>query len=186
MVSFGALWLPIILSAVAVFIVSSVLHMALKYHSTDFIKLPNEDAVRAAIRAANAEPRTYIFPYAGGMKEMQTPEMKQKYVEGPVGVLTLRPSGEVSMGPSLAQWFLFSVLVSALVAYVAAHALPPGADFRQVFRIVGTVAWLAYAAGHIPDTIWWGKPWSITMKDVLDGLLYGLTTAAVFAWLWPR
>jgi hypothetical protein len=186
MVSFGALWLPIILSAVAVFIVSSVVHMVIKYHASDYVKLPNEDAIRAAIRSAKAEARMYVFPYCSDMKEMQTPEMKQKYAEGPVGVLMLRPAGEMSMGPYLAQWFVYSLVVSALVAYVAAHAIPPGTPYLGVFRIVGTVAWLGYAGGQVPAAIWWGKPWSITLKEIFDGLLYGLVTAGVFGWLWPR
>lgn len=186
MVSLGALWLPIILSAAAVFIVSSVVHMVLKYHARDYVKLPNEDAIRAAIRSAKPEPRMYIFPYCSDMKELQTPEMKQKYVEGPVGVLMLRPAGEMSMGPSLAQWFAYALVVSALVAYVAAHAIPSGTPYLGVFRIVGAVAWLGYAGGQVPAAIWWGKPWSITLKEIFDGLLYGLVTAGVFGWLWPR
>jgi hypothetical protein len=55
-----------------------------------------------------------------------------------------------------------------------------------VFRIVGAVGFLAYAAGQVPAAIWMGKPWSVAAKDVFDGLLYGLVTAGTFGWLWPR
>src|SRR3982751_3411143 len=112
MVNLGSLWLPIVLSAVLVFIVSSVIHMVPKYHAGDYRPLPNEEAIRAAIRSGNPEPRQYIFPYAGGMREMETPEMQQKFREGPVGVLNLRRPGPVQMGAPLARWFLFSLLVS--------------------------------------------------------------------------
>jgi len=186
MVSLGSLWLPILLSAILVFIVSSVIHMILKYHASDYRPLPNEDAVRAAIRSGNPEPRQYIFPYAGGMREMETPEMKQKFAQGPVGVLNLRRPGAVSMGPSLGQWFLFSLIVSFFIAYVSSHSIPPGTPYLGVFRIVGAIGFLAYAAGQVPAAIWMGKPWSITFKDVLDGLIYGLVTAGAFGWLWPR
>jgi len=185
MVSLGSLWLAIFLSAVLVFVVSSLIHMVFKYHASDYTPLPNEDAVRAAIRSGNPEPRQYIFPYAAGMKEMETPEMKQKYEQGPVGVLNLRRPGAVRMGPSLGQWFLFSLIVSLFIAYVAAHSIPPGTPYLGVFRIVGAIGFLAYAAGQVPAAIWMGKPWSIAWKEVFDGLVYGMVTAGTFGWLWP-
>lgn len=186
MVTFGALWLPILLSAVLVFITSSVVHLVLKYHAADCKPLPNEDAVRAAIRSGNPAPGQYVIPYASDMKDLQKPEMQQKHAEGPVAVLNLRPPGPFSMGPSLVQWFVYTLVVSFLVAYVARAALPAGAEYLQVFRLVGSVAFLSYAAGQIPAAIWMGKPWSVAWKEVFDGLLYGLVTAGAFGWLWPR
>jgi hypothetical protein len=186
MVSLGSLWLPIVLSAVLVFLTSSLIHMVLKYHASDYKPLPNEAAVRAAIRSGNPEPAQYILPYCASMKEMDAPDMKQKFIEGPVGVLNVRRPGAPGMGPSLGQWFLFSLVVSFFIAYIASHSIPAGARYLEVFRIVGAIGFLAYAAGQIPAAIWMGKPWSITTKEVLDGLLYGLVTAGTFGWLWPR
>jgi hypothetical protein len=181
----GAFWLPILLSAVVVFVASSIIHMVLKYHNRDYTKLPNEDAVRAAIRAGNPAPAQYIIPYCSEMKDMQSPEMQQKFTEGPVGVLNLKRPGPPSMGPSLGQWFLFCLVVSFFIAYVAGHALPPEASFLRVFQILGAVGFLAYAAGTVPEAIWMGKPWSVAIKQVIDGLIYGLLTAGTFGWLWP-
>lgn len=186
MVSLGSLWLPILLSAVLVFIVSAIVHMVLKYHKNDYVRLPNEDAVRAAIRAGNPTPAQYILPYCSEMKQMETPEMKQKYTEGPVAVLNLMRPGVPSMGKPLTQWFLFSLVVSFFIAYIAAHAVPAGTRYLEVFRIVGAIGFLAYGASQVQQSIWWGKPWRNTWKDVFDGLLYGLVTAGTFGWLWPR
>jgi hypothetical protein len=180
------LWLPVLLSAVFVFILSAIIHMVLKYHNRDYKRLPNEDAVRAAIRSGNPEPRQYVFPYAAEMKEMESPEMKQKYLEGPIGVLYLRRPGPINMAPSLIQWFVFTLIVSLFVAYVASHTIPPGSSYLHVFRVVGATAFLAYGAGPIPASIWMGKPWPVAAKEVFDGLLYGLVTAGTFGWLWPR
>jgi hypothetical protein len=185
MVTLGALWLPIILSAVLVFVVSSIIHMALKYHHKDYSPLPNEDAVRAAIRAGNPAPAQYLIPYCSAMKDMQSPEMQKKFTEGPVAVINLKKPGPPTMGAALGQWFFFSLVVSFFIAYVAAHTIPAGARYLEVFRIVGAVGFLAYAAGQIPQSIWMGKPWSIAWKEVFDGLIYGLVTAGTFGWLWP-
>jgi hypothetical protein len=186
MVTLGALWLPILLSAVLVFIASSIIHMVLKYHNRDYTKLPNEDAVRAALRAGNPPPAQYIIPHCSDMKEMQSPAMQQKFTEGPIAVLNLKRPGLPSMGPSLGQWFLFGLVVSFFIAYVACHALPSGAPYLKVFQVVGAVGFLAYAAGQIPAAIWMGKPWSVAVKEAFDGLIYGLLTAGTFGWLWPR
>lgn len=186
MVSLAGLWLPILLSAALVFVASTLVHMVLKYHASDYTKLPNEDAVRAAIQSGKPEPRQYIIPYAKGPDEMKTPEWQRKWQEGPNGVLTLRPLGPMSMGSSMVQWFLFALGVSLVTAYLACGTVLFGASFRHVFRVVGTVAWLAYAAGQLPAAIWMGKPWSIAIKEVIDAVIYGLVTAATFAWLWPR
>jgi hypothetical protein len=186
MVTLGALWLPIVLSAVLVFIASSIIHMVLKYHNRDYKQIPNEDAVRAAIRAGNPPPAQYIIPYCSDMKDMEKPEMQQKYVEGPVAVLNLMQPSRPSMGPMLGQWFVFILLVSFFIAYAAAHAISPGRPYLHVFRVVGVIGFLAYGMGQVPAAIWWGKPWSVTMKDLLDGLIYGLVTAGTFGWLWPR
>jgi len=186
MVSLGALWIPILLSAVIVFITSFLVHMVLKYHNSDYSKLPNEDAVRAAIRAGNPPPAQYMIPHCADMKLMESPEMKAKYVEGPVGLLCIKASGPYSMGPALGQWFVFNLVVSFFVAYVAAHTVASGTVYLEVFRVVGTIAFLAYGAGVVPAAIWMGKPWPVALKELFDGLLYGLVTAGTFGWLWPR
>jgi hypothetical protein len=186
MVSLGALWIPILLSAVIVFFTSFLIHMVVKYHNSEYHKLPNEDAVRAAIRAGNPTPAQYVIPHCADMKEMELPEVKAKYVEGPVGLLYIKASGPYTMGPALGQWFVFTLVVSVFVAYVAAHTVQSGTAYLEVFRVVGTVAFLAYGAGVVPAAIWMGKPWSGTLKELFDGLVYGLVTAGTFGWLWPR
>ena len=186
MVSLGSLWLAILVSAVLVFLASSIIHMVLKYHNKDYTRLPNEDAVRAAIRAGNPSPAQYMIPYCSDMKDMEKPEVKQKFIEGPLVVMNLMRPGLPKMSKSLTQWFLFVLFVSFFIGYIAAHTIPPGAAYLAVFRVVGAVGFLAYGAGQIPDSIWMGRPWKVTWKGVLDGLVYGLVTAGTFGWLWPR
>ena len=179
------LWLPMILSAVIVFVASSLVHMVLTYHRSDYHKLPNEDAVAASIRTGNAAPGQYLIPHMS-MAEMGTPEGIEKFKKGPVGFLTLRPAGTPGMGKNLTQWFIYSLFVGLFVAYVAGRTLAPGAGYLPVFRIGGTVAFLAYAGGAPIDSIWRGQPWSVTLKAMVDGLLYACLTAGTFGWLWPK
>jgi len=186
MVAWSQLILPVLLSAVFVFIASTLIHVVIKWHNSDFKKLANEDEVRAAIRKTSPAPAQYIFPHCleGGQKN--SPEMQQKFREGPIGVLYLRPSGEMKIGPFLGAWFAYTIIVSILAGYMAQFSLPAGTAYMQVFRVVGTAAWLAYAWQSPADSIWKGVPWSVTVKTLIDGLIYALLTAGTFAWLWPR
>ncbi|HTE06213.1 MAG TPA: hypothetical protein VK824_08455 [Planctomycetota bacterium] len=180
-----ALWLPILLSAVAVFVVSSLVHMLLPIHKGDFAALPNEDKVLASLRSNGVGPGAYMFPHCDSMKAMGTPEMKAKLAQGPVGSLIVRGPDGVSMGKALLQWFLFTVVVSAVVAVITWSTQPYGADSHAVFHLVALVSFLAYALSNVTDSIWKGVPWGVTFKFMIDGFLYALATAAVFAWLWP-
>lgn len=179
------LWVPIVVSAVAVFVVSSVIHMVLPIHKGDFGKMAGEDAVLAAMREAGVQRGTYMFPGCTSMKELGEPGMLAKFEQGPVGYLTVVPSGPPAMGGSLLQWFLLTLLIGVLTAYVGFHGIAPGASAGEVVRIAGTVAIAGYALGAVQDSIWKGVPWRISAKFVLDGVVYGLVTAATFAWLWP-
>jgi hypothetical protein len=180
-----SLWLPIVLAAVAVFVVSSLLHMVLRFHRTDYRPLPNEADVMAVLRRAGATPGLYHFPYASSPKEMGTPEMVAKLKEGPVGLMAVMPGGPMNMGKFLGLWFGYTVVVGIVIACIAGRTLPAGADRMLVACIVGSAAFLAYGLANVVDSIWKAYPWGVTAKHIIDGVLYSLATAAVFAWLWP-
>lgn len=185
MVYLAELWLPIVLSAVGAFAVSSLAHMVLGYHKSDYAGLPGEANIGAAIRSANVKPGDYVMPYCADMKEMSSPEMQEKFKQGPVAFLTVLPNGPINMGKSLGQWFVLCLVVAIAVAYVTGRTLPAGSEYLAVFRIAGTTAFLSHAMAHPAASIWKGEKWSSTFKHMFDGLLYGLVTGGVFGWLWP-
>ena len=185
MVSITALWLPILLSAIIVFVASSIMHMLLPYPRSDYRQLPDEDKLLAALRPAGLQRGLYIFPFTTH-KDMKSPAMIEKYKQGPVGMMTIFPSGPPPMPKLLAQWFVYCLLIGFFVAYLTGHALPPGAGHRAVFHRVAAAAFLGYGVGHLSNGIWAGQPWSVTIKHVIDGLVYALLTAFTFGWLWPR
>lgn len=185
MVPVMALWMPILVAAVFVFVLSSVIHMVLPYHKSDFSGVPNEDHVREGLRAAALPPGDYVIPYATSMEQMKQPEFVAKYNEGPVAFMTVLPNQAPAMGKSLILWFLYSVLVGVFAAYVAGRALGPDAHYLSVFRFVGVTAFLGYGLAHIQASVWYSRPWSTTAKNLFDALLYAFMTAGAFGWLWP-
>ena len=186
MVSLAQLWLPILLSAVFVFVASSLLNMVLRFwHGSDYHGVSNEDEVRATIRKNAPTPGMYMVPYCKP-EDMKKSETQAKFKEGPVAFLFLRPSGDMNMAKPLIQWFLFCVLVSLFAAYVGGLALPAGASMAQVFRIVGAAALMGHAFGSFPMGIWWGHPWNSAIKYAIDGVIYAVIVAGTFGWLWPK
>lgn len=183
MVSLAALWLPVVLSAIAVFILSSLVWMVFPWHRKDFQALPKEEAARAALRGT--EPGLYTIPNAPDRAAMQDAGYKKKLAEGPVAFVVMLPNGDPAMSRTMVQWFLWSLVVSFTVAYVLSNTVPPGYGFLLPFQIGGTVAWLAYSWAYVQEGIWFGRPWPHVAKQLLDGLLYALATGAVFGWLWP-
>ena len=185
MVPLTALWLPILLAAVIVFVASSVIHMLLPYHHGDYRQLPDEDNVRAVLRGARLTRGLYIFPFCTH-KDMKSPAMQEKYKEGPVGHITIFPPGPPAMPKFLVMWFVYCLTISFFVAYLTGHTVAPGAHYLAVFRVAGTAAFLAYGLGQLSNGIWKGQPWNMTIKEVIDGLVYGLLTGGAFGWLWPK
>jgi hypothetical protein len=185
MVSLLALWLPIVLSAVIVFFASFVMHMLLTYHRSDYHQLPDEDKLLAAFRPANLKPGLYVFPYCLP-KEMKSSANIEKYKQGPVGFMTVIPSGPPALPKFLAQWFVYCLVIGFFVAYLTAHTVAFGTPYLAVFRVAGTAAFLAYGLGQVVNAIWRGQSWSATIKELIDGLVYACLTAGAFGWLWPR
>jgi hypothetical protein len=181
-----SLVVPILVSAVIVFLASWIMHMVLPIHRSDMAPLPSEDEVAEALRKFNIPPGDYMLPRPGGPAAMRSPEFLAKMNKGPVAVMTFMKPGPPNMGANLLQWFLYLVVVGVLVAYVTGRAVGPGADYLRVFRFAGCTAFVAYSLALWQDSIWYRRAWSTTFKYTLDGLVFGLLTAGTFGWLWPR
>lgn len=181
-----ALLLPALIAAVIVFVVSSIIHMATPWHRSDYNKLPNEDAVMAALRPFNIPPGDYMTPRPDSMQDMKSPEFAEKRAKGPVMIATVMPSGPFTMGKTMAAWFVYLIIVGLFAGWVAASALAPGSTYRQVFHFVGIVAFVGYTLAMWPMSIWYRRSVITTIKMTIDGLLFALLTAGTFGWLWPK
>jgi hypothetical protein len=186
MVPVMSLWLPILLSAVIVFVASSIVHMVLPFHKNDFKKLPRQDEIMDALRPFAIPPGDYCMPRPDTMADMKKPEVIEKYKAGPVAMMTVIPSGPPTMGASLFLWFLYCAVVGIFAAYISGRALASGANYLQVFRFAGCTAFVGYSLALLQNSIWYKRNWGTTILSMFDGLIYGLLTAGTFGWLWPR
>ncbi|MBZ0113013.1 MAG: hypothetical protein K8J08_11160 [Thermoanaerobaculia bacterium] len=183
MVELTSLWLPILLSSVFVFFASSILHMVLPFHRADYDQLDGEDAILDALRDQDAGAGNYLLPHCVTPEQRKSKEIQAKLERGPMVFMTVIP--QVAMGKNLIQWFVQSLVLGTLVAYLAAHTLAAGAEYLEVFRIVGTAALLAYAGSEASNSIWMGRKWGTTARHIFDGAVFAALTAGTFGWLWP-
>jgi hypothetical protein len=169
MVPILSLLVPILVSAVLVFLVSAIIHMVLPIHKNDWKKVGKEDEFLDAVRKAGLTPGDYMAPCAGGYK---------------IVLMTVR-NGGAGMGKSLLLWFLYIVLVGVFAAYLTGRAFGPGTDYLTIFRYTGTTAFMGYSLALLHDSIWYHRSWATTFRHLIDGMLYGLLTAGVFGSMWP-
>jgi hypothetical protein len=181
-----SLLLPIVVAAVAVFILSMIVHLAMPWHKSDYANVPNHDAAVAAIQSLNLAPDDYAVPnpqLPGGGKN---PDFIAEFERGPTFHMTVIPSGGMPMGKYLGSWFGFMLLISAIAGWVTGSIVPPGGNRRAVFHYSAIITACSYGFGGWTLSIWYFRKWSTAFKGTFDAILYGLATGAVFMWLWPQ
>ncbi len=165
------LWIAILLGGVLAWVVSALVHMALKYHNSDYRALSNEDEVATAIRNGSPSPGIHSIPFCVDMAKMGEPAMQEKFNKGPVAFVTIFPNGMPAMGKLVGQQMLYFLIGCVLIAWCATQALPAGAEYLAVFRFVATLGFLSFGWAVVPFSIWYGHPWSTTAKYLFDALL---------------
>ncbi len=175
-----SLWLPILLSAAAVWITSALVWMVLPWHKSDWLKTADEDGLRSALKGAT--PGNYMLPFCVDPNDLKDEAVQQKFIEGPLAFITVVPNGLPRMGPKLAMTFVYYLVVGIITAYFVSRTVSDGA-YLEVFRVAGATAFVAYGIAYVQDSIWFGRPWSLTSKSLLDALIYGLLTGGIFGWL---
>ena len=181
------LWIPILVSAAAVWIASALAWMIVGHHKNDNPALPNEQEVIDTIKGWNLPPGEYMFPdfrRCKGMTKEQKQAMYENMQKSPMGIL--RVWGKISMGGNMLWTFVVCLVVSTLIAYLGWSALPhAGSSFAHTFQVLGTAGILAYCFASFPGDIWFQRSRRAMTTNFIDGVVFGLITGAVFAWLWP-
>jgi hypothetical protein len=179
--SVWSLWLPILLSGIALFFASWAAWMVLPHHKGEWTGLPNEDTIMQQIKGDNIPPGQYCFPYCASPEDYKSEAHQAKVKAGPNGTMTIWKSPP-NMGINMLCTLLFFVIANFVIGYLAGIALDPGESFGKVFRFVGTAGILTYGTANILNGIWFGRK---MVADIVDGIAYGLITGLIFALLWP-
>ncbi|MFO0826865.1 MAG: hypothetical protein U0572_01850 [Phycisphaerales bacterium] len=194
------LWLPILVSGVGVWFASAIAWMAIGHHKKDRDPIANEQEFMDVITRMNIRPGNYGFPDFCQHDHLPRAErmeaLKILYDKHPQG--TLRVWAPANMGVNMLLTFLFYLVTSTVIAYLGWAALPHGdaasvgaggidgaSRFWKVFQVLGTAGILAYCFATFPHDLWFQKKRRAMAMDWIDGIVFGLLTGAIFAWLWP-
>jgi hypothetical protein len=79
--------------------------------------------------------------------------------------------------------FVYFLAVGVLCAYFVSRTLAPDADYLSVFGVAGSVAFIANSFALVAESIFFERPWSMTLKNFIDAFIYGLLTGGVLGWL---
>lgn len=172
--------LPIILSAVALFLASFSIRMGTPLHDGDYAKLPNEQEVMQA--AEQIPGGRYVFPWAS-RAEYGSEEFLQRYVEGPRGMMVVYDE-PMNFPATLGLTFVFYLVAGMFVAYLAYKAIPVGAAFAEVFKFTAIAAIAIHGLGWLPQLIWYGD--IALVPTMIDCVVFALLTGVVFGLLWHR
>ena len=175
-----SLILPIVLSAVALFIASFLSWMVLQLHKQDWVKLAQEEKFIEAARGCDIPPGSYAFPACGCPEEMKSDEFKKKLEAGPHGIMTV--FGPISMGRNLGLTFVYFLVASFCLAYLTTLAVPPGADFMKVFRFVATAGFMTFYSAIVPHAIWFKCR---IVGHLIESVAFAAIIGAIFAAMWP-
>jgi len=185
MITIAMLWEPILISTVLVFVASAILQMFVGHHWNDMRAVPQQQSLIDALRGLALPVGDYMVPRPASRAAARDPAFMEQLNKGPVARLQVLPGG-MNMGRSLAQWFVYVLVVSWVCAAAAVHELPPGTQYLRVFHLVAVVGFAAYALALPQASIWYGRSWRMTVMTMIDGLIYGLLTGGTFGWLWPH
>lgn len=178
------LWLPIVLSAVVVWIASLIASTALPHHKKDFVALPDEDGFAGDMRRRGIPPGNYLFPDFRGREAMKSAKVAKALNEGPVGHLIVWKT-PLTMGDKMLGTLLVHLVVCTLIAYLTRVAIPGPAPFLKVFQVATTAGILAHCFSFIPAALWWGSYKRTIVANVVDGVVFGVMIGAIFGWRWP-
>lgn len=181
--------LAAVLGGLAMFLWSSIAHMALGLGSLGVHDIPNEQAMMGVMKSNLPQSGFYFFPGLGLAPGASRAERnaamnvyQQKVANGPSGILIYHPSGQkaISAGQLLTE--LGTNVVQALLA----ATLLAFAGLRNYGARVGFVALAGVMAGittNISYWTWYGFPGSYTagyaFTEIMGYVCIGLVAAAI-------
>ena len=163
-----------ILGGIAMFVWTSIAHMALPLGEAGTNEIPNESALLSAMQSSIGDNAgLYIFPGLGvgknatrEAKNEAMKQMQQRVAANPSGILMYHPPGrQFAFGKSLVIEFSTEVLQAILVIWLLAHTHIGSFAGRVGFVLIAGI--LAAITTNISYWNWYGFPGVYTVSYIL-------------------
>ena len=179
-----------IIGGIAMFVWTSIAHMALPLGEAGINEIPNEPAVLSAMHTSMGDnDGLYIFPGLGVGKNATREEkneamkqMQQRIAANPSGILMYHPPGRpFAFGKSLAVEFSTEVLQAILVIWLLAQTGIDSFAARVGFVVIAGI--LAAITTNVSYWNWYGFPGVYTASymliEIVGFLLVGVIAGLV-------
>jgi hypothetical protein len=179
-----------VLGGIAMFIWTSIAHMALPLGEAGIREIPNEQAVLAAMKANIGEQSgLYLFPGIGlgpnpsrAQKNEAMHNLGEKSANNPSGILMYHPPGRpLTIGKWLGIEFATELVESMLVVFLLAQTRVSSFPGRVAFVFVAGI--LAAMATNVSYWNWYGFPGVYTASymfiQVIGFICVGIVAALV-------
>jgi hypothetical protein len=170
-----------LLGAIAMFIWTSIAHVATPLATTGFSQIPNEASVLAPMQSAIGDhPGLYFYPWV----DPKDPKMMEKSAAlmktNPSGLLIYRPPGPMpGMGPMLGMEFVKEFIQALIAAWIVSLVA-----VATYFGRVGVVTAIGVSGTLMTNAsywIWYGFPLNYTLAaftiDIVGAFVAGLAIA---------
>jgi hypothetical protein len=177
-----------ILGGIAMFIWTSIAHMALPLGEAGINEIPNESVVLSAMQSSMGEKTgLYVFPGLGvgenatrDKKNEAMKQMQQRIAANPSGILMYHPPGRpFAFGKSLAVEFSTEVLQAILVIWLLAQTRIGSFGGRVGFVLIAGI--MAAITTNVSYWNWYGFPGVYTASyiliEIVGFLLVGIVAA---------
>jgi len=163
-----------IAGGIAMFVWTSIAHMALPLGEAGINEIPNESALLSAMQSSIGDKTgLYIFPGLGvgknatrEAKNEAMKQMQQRIAANPSGILMYHPPGRpFGFGKSLAVEFSTEVLQAILVIWLLAQTRIGGFAGRVGFVLIAGI--LAAITTNVSYWNWYGFPGVYTVSYIL-------------------
>jgi hypothetical protein len=166
-------------AAVVMFLWGFVYWGLLPFGAASIHSLPNEDAVRAALRAGNLPTGVYYLPKMG-----TDPAAEAHSLEGPIVKLYYRAEGGPPMSPArMGLGWLHGLVAALLAGYLLATVTGVMNTFPRRLAFVFALGLFGSFTMVLGDAIWWHHPLGFQLTQfgyhAVNWLLAGLVLAAV-------
>jgi hypothetical protein len=169
-----------LLGAIAMFVWTSIAHMATPLANIGFSRLNHEQIVLDAVKQGVEKPGLYFFPWV----DPNDPKMMEKSAAlmktNPSGMMIVQPAGSsFSMAPMLVKEFVKELAQAMIAAFLLSLTVLAGYLARVGFvTLVGVFAALGSDASY---WIWYGFPLSYTLATITIELVGAVAAGLVIA-----
>jgi hypothetical protein len=177
------IFIAALLGAIAMFVWTSVAHLATPLASMGFSQIPNENAVMSAMQSSLGDKQgLFFYPWMDPKDPNAMSKMQQAQKVSPHGLLIYSPpnvNADSNMGPLLAVEFIKQFVQALIAAWIASLVV---GGFTLRWGVVTAMFVSSSIAVNVSYWNWYHFSAAFTVAAIIMELVSGIVAGAAIAW----